>query len=272
MNALGFAALLLFSGPALAQPCASRETTAALRWRLEQGHDLDAHNLAQSLAVLCPGAPDGPTWALLDGLALLRLDEPVRAQQLWVQLRNDAPDRETREASAVLLAWSHLRGRDRDAFLVAMERVPSPARPRLITLAATLDESPNLQNTLRELPEDARAQAEAAAAAYQHARHLRRPAIAGAMSMVLPGAGQIYAGSWQAGAVAFILNGIFITATVQLVGERLWFPAAATGLGAGFFYLGNIINAADLARARSETAAQEPRRRLEVLLVPETRP
>ena len=98
---------------------------------------------------------------------------------------------------------------------------------------------------------------------------MKSPALAGVMSALLPGSGQLYAGSLQAAAVTFVLNSLFIGATVELARDKLYVTAAAAGTAASFFYLGGIINAADLARRRNRIAQQPYADELEELLVPE---
>jgi hypothetical protein len=106
---------------------------------------------------------------------------------------------------------------------------------------------------------------------YQRA-HVRRPWLAGVLSAVLPGAGQAYAGSWQGAAVALVLNAALIGATAELATRRLYFSAAAAGTAASIFYVGNILNAADLAQRRNERASAPAREAMERLLIPEAYP
>jgi TM2 domain-containing membrane protein YozV len=111
-------------------------------------------------------------------------------------------------------------------------------------------------------------QARAAYARYRDARE-KSPAFAGVLSALIPGAGQLYAGSLQAAAVTFVLNGLFIGATVELARDEHYFTAAAAGTAASFFYVGGIMNAVDLARRRNDIAQELHREALESLLVPE---
>ena len=104
------------------------------------------------------------------------------------------------------------------------------------------------------------------------AEHTKRPWLAAGMSVVLPGAGQAYAGSWQGAAVAFLMNAFLIGASVELVSHKLYLSAGAAGLAASFFYVGNVLNAADLAARRNEMAAAPARLELERQLLPEAHP
>ena len=44
----------------------------------------------------------------------------------------------------------------------------------------------------------------------------KSPLLAGSLSALLPGAGQFYAGSWQSGTLAFVLNALFLSSTLEL--------------------------------------------------------
>jgi hypothetical protein len=78
--------------------------------------------------------------------------------------------------------------------------------------------------------------------------HQRSPAVAGTLSAVLPGAGQAYTGSWQSGAMALVLNALFLATTVELADNDLHAASLASGVVFSITYLGNILNAAESAR------------------------
>lgn len=76
----------------------------------------------------------------------------------------------------------------------------------------------------------------------------KSPVLAGTMSAVLPGSGQAYTGSWQSGAMAFVLNALFLSATLELADKDLNAAAVVSGAVFSITYLGNILNAAESAR------------------------
>lgn len=76
----------------------------------------------------------------------------------------------------------------------------------------------------------------------------KSPALAGTLSAILPGAGQAYTGSWQSGAMAFVLNALFLSATKDLADHDLHAASLASGVVFSITYLGNILNAAESAR------------------------
>jgi hypothetical protein len=259
----------LLAGSAFADPCDSGQLGRTMVEKLRARHLLDVHGLALVAQSLCPASPERFAWATWDALALEDLDEPLRAQALLHEVATTAPAPE-RDRAAVLLTWLHLRQGDTAAFEGARTRLASADATRLAVLAA-LDDRDEFAKRLALLPEARRGQTSTHYAEYQHA-HVRRPWLAGVMSGVLPGAGQAYAGSWQGAAVAFVLNAALIGATAELATRRLYFSAAAAGTAASVFYVGNILNAADLAQRRNERASAPARESIERLLIPEAYP
>jgi len=243
-----------------------REVLGSLRTR----QFLEAHLLAGTAAALCPPSAASARLHTYDALALLELDDSTRARERLAraQALGDPPSRAT---SQVLLAWSHLRDRDDGAFAAALGRLPPEPQLRLRILAAA-DDARALPPLLAGLSAEARGRLGHTALRLREAQRTRRPWLAGTLSGLLPGAGQAYAGSWQGAAVAFVLNAVLIGATVELVDRRLYVTAGAAGMAASFFYVGNIINAVDLARRRNEIAAAPPRLELERQVLPEAHP
>lgn len=76
----------------------------------------------------------------------------------------------------------------------------------------------------------------------------KSPALAGIMSAVIPGSGQMYAERYKDGLMAFMVNGLFIAGTVAALDDDNYALAAIVG-GVGLpFYLGNIYGAANASR------------------------
>ncbi len=80
---------------------------------------------------------------------------------------------------------------------------------------------------------------------------LRDPRVAGVLSGVLPGAGQLYVGEPRDALTAFVVNGLLMGATATLVWRKNWFAAGATGLATAGFYAGNIFSAVNAAHRRN---------------------
>jgi hypothetical protein len=240
--------------------------------RLRRSEYLDVHHLCNTLNVLCASDAVSDSRRILDALSLIELDEAERARALLEGVSQKSPDPRARRWASVVITWSFLRQRDEAAFRGRLATLPDEARGRLELLARAPDEAAFGRQALGLGLDATSSDVGKLAAAYRTARRTKRPWLAGVLSAVLPGAGQVYAGSWQGAAVAFVLNATLIGATAELATRRLYLPAAATGLAASFFYVGNIVNAADLAGRRNEMAAAEPYRALETRLVPEAHP
>lgn len=96
----------------------------------------------------------------------------------------------------------------------------------------------------------------------------KSPTIAGLLSAVLPGSGQVYSGAYQSAALAFLLNGIFGWSTVELIQARLTGPAVASGMVWSVVYAGNILNASKSASQFNDSASRMDEKRLEGILFP----
>jgi hypothetical protein len=241
--------------------CADRELTPRLTALLRARRFADAHHAVVGLRVLCGDETDH-VWRLVDDIALLRLeDRPVALGDLEDLSRaGDA-------SAATVLAWAYVDNRDASAAKTALARLPAPKQAALRALANRDDED-DFTTHARQLPAPLSQQALALGGHYRDAR-AKSPAAAGILSALLPGAGQVYAGSFEAAAITFALNALFVSATVELALDKHYATAAAAGTAASFFYVGGIINAVDLARRRNHIAQQPYSDRLEELLVPE---
>lgn len=73
----------------------------------------------------------------------------------------------------------------------------------------------------------------------------KSPSLAGTMSAIIPGSGQMYAENYKDGLMAFVVNGLFIAGTIAALDDENYALAAIVG-GVGFpFYAGNIYGAAN---------------------------
>jgi len=71
--------------------------------------------------------------------------------------------------------------------------------------------------------------------------------LAGSMSAVVPGSGQMYAGYYRDGLVALTVNGLFIAGTVIAINDENYPLALLAGGFALPFYVGNIYGGANAA-------------------------
>jgi hypothetical protein len=204
-------------------------------------------------------------WRLLDDIALLRLEDRPWALQ---DLHDLVEHARHPESAMVVLGWADAEARDRQASAAILARLPAPKAAAISALAA-IDDRDAFAAALPGLAPAVADPARALWTRYDDAANTRQPVVAGLLSAVLPGAGQLYSGSLQAAAITFVLNGLFIATTVEQGVGHHWATAAAAGTVASFFYVGGIINAADLARRRDRIASQPYRDQLERVLVPE---
>jgi TM2 domain-containing membrane protein YozV len=253
MRALIIVALLASTASA-DTPCDDAVVSPRLTQLLRARRFADVHHAAVTAQALCG---ELPTTRLLDDVALLRLDDRAYALADLHAIGN--------EPANMLLAWAYASDGDAQAAESAMARLPTPKAMAIATLAVIDDDDAFAARSARLASS---ADVRAAYARYRDARE-KSPAFAGVLSALIPGAGQLYAGSLQAAAVTLVLNGLFIGATVELARDEHYFTAAAAGTAASFFYVGGIMNAVDLARRRNDISQEPHRQALENLLVPE---
>lgn len=249
---------VLADNPAVA-PEAFCEPALAKGQALMRGrHHVDAHLLAQTMGVLC--ARDADVWGILDAVALTHLEEHERAYALLESI-SLTPGPHLKRAR-LLASWVMVKGNlghpadlgvGDGSRLAVFERIHSGRSPgaRAAELSATLR------------------QAVTSGYKRMEATDTKSPWVAGVLSTLVPGMGQAYAGSWQGAGVSLLLNGLFISATVELARNDLYFASATTGVAGSIFYVGNILNAVDLAKRYNEGATQGQRSELESLLIPE---
>jgi len=220
-----------------------------------------------------PVDPAANTAKFQIALSYLKGNRLPQAIQSFLKLSNEFPDEEVGKKSMIMLADAYALEKDYHQAIIVLEKFASrfPQDARADAVRIKIGWCQLRQGNWREasgefkkLPVDSRfrKQAEGMAedAAAFGAIPAKSPAIAGGLSAVLPGAGQVYVGRYADAAVAFFLNGLFIGATA----ESFRTGNATTGAVFLFFesgwYLGNIYNAISSAHKfnrRSEEAAAE---------------
>jgi len=101
------------------------------------------------------------------------------------------------------------------------------------------------------------------------ATRAKSPVLAGALSAVIPGAGQAYNGAWQSAGLAFVLNSIFLWATLDFADRDLKGAAVAAGTVFSVTYFGNILSAVDGANSLNRRARTPLEREMKQRLLPE---
>jgi hypothetical protein len=252
---------------AAAQPSCADAASATARLVADE-HWVDAHLVAETVNAFCRRAGTPAGWLRWNAVALVRLEEGTRAREVLAELFVAGP---LAPEARTLAAWSFLVEEDEFAFRRALAAVEPAPRARLVAFAAIDAASSRFQGAADALEPSLATRARALHARYRGSRR-RSPVLAGALSAAMPGAGQAYAGSWEGAAVALVLNALSIGATVELARREAYLSAALTGTAASIFYVGNILNAADLAQRGNQVAAEPHRDALERLLVPEAWP
>lgn len=77
----------------------------------------------------------------------------------------------------------------------------------------------------------------------------KKPWVAGVLSALVPGAGQIYNGNYQSAIYSFILNSLFLSAAIETQNKGLYATSLTTATVFSIVYLGNILNSIQGAEA-----------------------
>jgi hypothetical protein len=83
---------------------------------------------------------------------------------------------------------------------------------------------------------------------YRNTHLAKKPWLAGTLSTILPGSGQVYNGNYQSAAMSLILNSIFLATALEFQREGLHSAALAAGLVFSITYTGNIFGSIQSAR------------------------
>ena len=86
---------------------------------------------------------------------------------------------------------------------------------------------------------------------------LKSPEMAGWLSTIIPGSGQLYVGSIREGALAAAVTGTFIYLAADAIRERRYIDCAGISLVGWHFYWGNRTRARQLASAYNTQREQE---------------
>jgi len=76
----------------------------------------------------------------------------------------------------------------------------------------------------------------------------KSPATAGILSAFLPGSGYIYAGKWQTGLAAFVINGVFAGASIEAFDNDLPIIGSIIGMVELGWYSGTVYGSINSAR------------------------
>ncbi|MGA1842320.1 MAG: tetratricopeptide repeat protein [bacterium] len=85
----------------------------------------------------------------------------------------------------------------------------------------------------------------------------KSPAAAGVLSIILPGSGYIYAGKWQTGITAFLVNGVFIGAGIEAFDNDLPVLGSILSLFEIGWYTGTIYGSVQSAKRHNHRFREE---------------
>lgn len=103
---------------------------------------------------------------------------------------------------------------------------------------------------------------------YKKNKIRKSPILAGALSTLLPGAGQVYNGAYQSAIISLLLNSIFLWSTLEFKNKGLDGPAVASGMVFSVTYMGNIMNAVRGSNKLNEMGSSQDRDNLKKFIFP----
>lgn len=204
----------------------------------------------QEVARQYPETPYGQQAWLWQGEVLMRQAEYAAAERLYGQLAQQLPPGELSAFARYQYGWSLLYRRQWQAAALAFRQVPTTS---------------SLAQAASQLAEDA----------LQGERLRRRsPAVAGVLSALLPGGGQLYNGRLGDALLAFFLNGLFTAGIVQAIAKEELAIAGALSFFEAGWYAGNVYGAINGAYKFNRRVAETFLRNLETRyrLLPPTVP
>ncbi len=175
---------------------------------------------------------------LWQAVCFLNSKDYVSAYERLAALSCDAQPQDIRAYASYLLAWTCLSRGD-----------SAPARRIFASLSACAGNAPALSGI------DMKALADAAS----EAKSLRRrsPVAAGVLSACLPGAGHLYCKRYRDGCVAFVLNAVFVGASVESFDKRIYVAGGIASSVALIFYSGTVYGAVNAAHKFNRSEREE---------------
>lgn len=97
----------------------------------------------------------------------------------------------------------------------------------------------------------------------------KNPWLSGTLSAVVPGLGQVYNGNYQSALFSFVLNALFLSATLELQNRNMDATALTSGVVFSVVYVGNIVGTVQSSRAINLNAQADKKSELKLNLFPE---
>ena len=186
-----------------------------------------------------PDHPYGQQARLWQGESLLRQAQYDAAEQTYTRFLAGSSDPEQSPYAQYQLGWSFLYRRQWTQAAETWRQIPPehrlyPAAQQLITES----------NSGAALPK-------------------KSPALAGILSSVLPGSGQLYNRRLGDAALAFLLNGLFIAGSIEAIQHGELAVAGVLSFFEAGWYVGNILGAVNGAHKHNRHATESMLQNLE---------
>jgi tetratricopeptide (TPR) repeat protein len=262
--------MLLFGHAALAEEMPAEKMLSFADSLFERGDYYRAITEYERVIFFYPNHPVARTARFQIASAYLKGDRLDQAIERFRAINQDQPDETLGRLAYFMLGEAYLQKREydraADVFSSYLERYPGDERADAsrLKLGWSYLRQGNWRQAAEEfqkLPPDSplHAQAEGLADGSRSYPDIpkKSPALAGGLSAVLPGAGQLYVERPGDALVSFLLNGAFIWATVEAFhndnnvtgGILLFFESG--------WYLGNIYNAVSGAHKYNRRSDQQ---------------
>lgn len=167
------------------------------------------------------------------GEAYYRKRDYARATEVFETFIEAYPDDKRADRARIKIGWSNLRQADWQEAVEEFQKLPaeSPLRKQAEGLAAEAKKYPDIPR--------------------------KSPALAGGLSAVLPGSGQLYIERPGDAAASFLLNTAFILATAEAYHHRNYVTGGILLFFESGWYLGNIYNAVNGAHKYNRRSEQQ---------------
>ncbi|NCC50323.1 MAG: membrane protein insertion efficiency factor YidD [Spartobacteria bacterium] len=223
-----------------------------------------ASDQATTLLVSLWQRDQSPNDALLAALSLLEAGEPEACAAFLDSFLKDASMSPQHKAIAYFAQGLAFRERQlfdaaTDAFDKAIAVVQDKDASEILSAYSfesklEADKWPSAATTLERIDTS---QAKAIRCEMTEDFPFRSPALAGTLSAIVPGSGQVYCGRYQEGFWAFVVCGAFAFASYEAFDHDLDWVGAVTTLTGLSWYSGNIYGATSAAHKYNRRARDE---------------
>lgn len=236
----------------------------------EQGDYYRAITEYERLIFFYPKHPLAKTAKFQIGMCYYKGDKLTQAVQKFRALSNEYAKEELGRKARFMLAETYYQKKDYNQAIDVLESFLTsyPGDPQAEAARIKVGWSYLRQGNWRQaaeefhkLPPDSPLRKQAGDLAEETKKYpelpRKSPTLAGGLSALLPGAGQLYVGRPADATVSFLLNGLFIWATVEAFNNDNKVTGGILLFFESGWYLGNVYNAVNSAYKYNRRAEQE---------------